>query len=81
MLLSNMFNNKVNDFINSFFKKNIICYCWTKNTTSFQTSIEKNKVAGYSQNKKKSLKKNKVASYFEIKKKLKEKIKLLMILK
>ena len=79
MLLSNIFNNMFDDFVNSSNKKDDICCYQTKNVINFslpsilKSRITKNRasrrrrILGYSEIKKKALSKNRVADYSKTK--------------
>lgn len=63
-----VFLNRLDNFVNTSNKEDIISYCQTKDvTSSWLLGIETNKVAGHSGIEEETLKKNKVASSFEIK--------------
>lgn len=50
MPLFNMFNNRLDDIINTFDKKDVISYCQTENATNPQLlDIKTNKITGNSQ--------------------------------
>lgn len=66
-LLSNVFSNKLNNFINNSSNKNIISH-YKKNTTSFWLpTTKKNRVADHFKIKEIAGKKNRVTNYFKIK--------------
>lgn len=65
--LSNMFSNRLDDFVNSFNKKDIICCHQIKNATSFQLSdTRRNKVIDHFKIEKRASEKNKVAGHSKI---------------
>ena len=69
MLLSNVFSNRFDDFINTSNKKNVIKRCQTRNATSFWLlGIGKNRVASHFKIEKGALKKNGVAGHSKIEK-------------
>lgn len=57
MPLFNIFNNKLNNLVKNFDKKDIIYYKQTKNTTGFQQA---------------NTRRNRIAGYFEIEKKIED---------
>lgn len=74
ILLSHVFNNRLNDLFNSSNKEDVI-YCYqTKNTISFWLfGIEKNRVASHFKITEGALEKNSVAGHFKIEKRAIEK--------
>lgn len=71
MLLFNMFNNRLDDLINNFDKKDVISHCWNRNTTSSQLSATKrNIIASYFEIEEGAIKKNRVASHTKIEKEM-----------
>lgn len=77
ILLSNLFSNRLDNFVNSFDKENIICYCQTKKvTSSWLLDIKKNRVVNYFKIKKKALEKNRIIGYSKIEEKAIDKNKI-----
>lgn len=72
MLLSNRFNNKLDNCIDNFIKKNIINYCYNRNATSFcLLTIGENSITSLTEIEKGALERNRIISHFEIEKKIK----------
>lgn len=72
MPLSNIFNNILNELINTFQKENVICCCSIKNAIKPQLlGTRQNNITCYSEIKKSAIKKNKIDSYFKIEKEIK----------
>lgn len=67
--LFNVFTNRLDNFINTSNKKNVISHCQTRNVTSlWLPGTRRNKLAGYSEIEKGALRKNRVTSHFKIEK-------------
>lgn len=66
-LLSNIFSNRLDDFVNSYDEKDVISYCQNRNTMSLQLFvIEKNRVADHSEIEKRAIERNRVISCSEM---------------
>lgn len=69
MLLSNIFSNKLDDFVNSSNNEDIISHCQKRNTISPQLLVtERNGVASHSKIEQGIVGRNKVTSYYRIEK-------------
>lgn len=66
MLLSNIFNIKLDDFVNSSTEEDVINHYQNKNVTSFQLQVtRRNRVVGHFKINKRATEKNRIANCFK----------------